>query len=303
MRKYKLYANHSLPVEILEDQFENRKHGDSAFPCASYIDGYHGERDVYPWHWHEELELAYVTQGECRVSVNDHTFLLREGEGCIINRRILHTYSGHGSTEAVLPNLLFHPALLYGTRDSVFWQNYVKKLVFSADFTHVVFSPSTTWQAQILDLSRSAYSLMEEKPYGFEFRVRAALSEILLLLLENRTAASKEPAQNQIEMDRLLNMMSFIHMHYAEPLQVKQIADSASISTRGCLRCFQNIIGTTPMQYVMDVRIQKAKHLLSESRLSILETASACGFQSESYFIKIFRERTGLTPAKFKKGL
>lgn len=57
------------------------------------------------------------------------------------------------------------------------------------------------------------------------------------------------------------------------------------------------------MQYVMDFRIREAKKMLSDSSLSLLDVCLNCGFQDQSYFTKVFREHTGLTPGKYKKQL
>ena len=83
---------------------------------------------------------------------------------------------------------------------------------------------------------------------------------------------------------------------------VEQIADSALISRRECMRLFQRVIGTSPMQYLIDCRIRKAKQLLLETDGTILHIAASCGFQNQSYFTKVFRERTGVSPGKFRSG-
>ena len=96
-------------------------------------------------------------------------------------------------------------------------------------------------------------------------------------------------------------MLAFIQTHYHKPLQLAQIADSASVSRRECLRLFRRLLDTSPMQYVTELRIGQAKRLLAETGLPLLAVANRCGFSDESYFIKVFRERTGSTPARFRK--
>ena len=134
--------------------------------------------------------------------------------------------------------------------------------------------------------------------------MRSALSEILLLLAQNMAKATDAADGNllrQADMDRIRLMLSFIQEHYTEPLQVQQIAASAFLSRRECLRCFQRTIGTSPMQYTIALRVQKARKLLLETDLPLLDICTECGFQDQSYFIKTFRERTGLSPARFRK--
>ena len=289
---------------LYEVRKENIRHGEAGFPCAGYLDRYQNSEDSFPWHWHDELEIAWVTQGSVTVFIHAHSFELHEGEGVFINRRIPHSYSGTDAGPAQMPNVLFRPALVYGTQESVYWEKYLKPLLLASSFSHVVLTGEETWQTGLLSHAKRVFLLLTEKPFGYEFHVRSALSEILLLLAQNMakaTDAADGSLLRQADMDRIRLMLSFIQEHYTEPLQVRQIAASAFLSRRECLRCFQRTIGTSPMQYTIELRVQKARKLLLETDLPLLDICTECGFQDQSYFIKTFRERTGISPARFRK--
>ena len=236
-----------------------------------------------------------------RVCVNDQQVLLQEGDGIFINRRVLHTFSMAGETEVRMPNILFDPVLLYGSRESVYWEKYVKPLALSKGFTHEVFRRQAPWQAEILGQAERAFSLLTAEDYGYELRVRAALSEIFLLLTQHIPDLGNTEAKSQTEMDRIRQMLSFIQLHYTEPVSVQQIADSAFISRRECMRSFQWVLGTSPIQYVIDLRLRKAKQLLLETDFPVMEIGARCGFPDQSYFTRVFREKTGVSPGKFRK--
>ena len=114
---------YELRKSIGENLEETCQHGDKAFPCAGYRDHYRRGREGYPWHWHDEWEIAFVEQGQVRAQVNGEQHLLGPGEGIFINRRVLHAFSLEGDGEVWMPNLLFLPSLLYGSQESVFWRN------------------------------------------------------------------------------------------------------------------------------------------------------------------------------------
>ena len=84
-------------------------------------------------------------------------------------------------------------------------------------------------------------------------------------------------------------------------LTVEQIAASASISPSECLRCFHDMIGTTPNQYLRDQRAQRAAELLCGTGLRVTEIAMQCGFQDASYFARAFKKRTGETPTQYRR--
>ena len=97
------------------------------------------------------------------------------------------------------------------------------------------------------------------------------------------------------------NMMLFIQAHYGEELTVARIAASISVSESECLRCFHATIGTTPIQYLRQLRVQKAAELLAGSDRKISDIGEQCGFREMSYFTKTFRELMGCTPSRYRE--
>ena len=302
MKKYHWSDAHRLQTAIRENQQEAVLHGTEGFPCASYVDYYDGRQDSYPWQWHEELEIAYVDRGQVEVLAGDRRFLLGPGDGIFINERVLHSFVRKGEESVSMPNILFRPVLLYGSQESVYWEKYVKPLVLSPALSCVPLKGEAPWQEEALSCAKKAFSLLTEEAFGYEFHVRAALSDLLLLLGQHMPKDGAASVTSRTEMNRMRRMLSFIQMHYREAVTVEQIADSALISRRECMRLFQRVIGTSPMQYLIDCRIRKAKQLLLETDGTILHIAASCGFQNQSYFTKVFRERTGVSPGKFRSG-
>ena len=95
-------------------------------------------------------------------------------------------------------------------------------------------------------------------------------------------------------------MLQYIQTHYAEEIRTEDIADSASISVSECLRCFKNTIHTTPIQYTIKYRVQKAAELLKTTNLNITEIGTRCGFVDMSYFTRVFKRIHGYTPKKYR---
>ena len=95
-------------------------------------------------------------------------------------------------------------------------------------------------------------------------------------------------------------MLQYIQSNYAEDLSTENIARSAAISGSECLRCFRTMVGTTPIQYVKQLRIQKAAELLASTDRKIADIGALCGFQEMSYFAKTFRTLKGCTPREYR---
>lgn len=284
---------------VSENQYEKTVYNTPLFPCGAYLDVYNGDSCL--WHWHDEIEVGYVRDGILNVFVNDLQYTLHKGDGIFINTGVLHMYSGCKNIKTEFPNIVFIPSFIYGTKESIFWTKYVHPLTESINLSHIIFSEDSVWQTELLRHMRQAIEFFEHKIKDSEFQIRSHLSEMIFKICQNNTVQLEEKGHNKIEIDRIRRMLAFIQQYYMNPIQLQQIADSAFISSRECLRLFKNVLGTSPKQYVIQLRLQKAKDLLSETTTPISEICARCGFQDQSYFTKVFREQFNTSPTKYRK--
>lgn len=276
------------------------QHGTAAFPIACYHDNL--RENPVPWHWHEELEAAVITEGYCTVAAGKEKYVLGPGEGFFINSSILHGCRELEGAGCRFHSLVFHPRLVGGSLDSVFYQDYVAPLLGSRAAEGMRLLPSVPWQREALEAIEEAWQLYAGEERGYEFRVREALSRLVLLLWEHLPAPGKKPGAKTLrDGERMKAMLTFLHDHWAEALDTGRIAASASISESECLRCFRGAIGTTPIQYLRGYRLRQAALLLSGTNMPVADIAAQCGFPDASYFTKTFREERGCTPSEFRK--
>jgi AraC-like DNA-binding protein len=99
---------------------------------------------------------------------------------------------------------------------------------------------------------------------------------------------------------RLVQAKIFIDTHFYEPIDLNSIADQAYFSKFHFIRSFKKIYLLTPHQYLLQVRMEKAKTLL-QSNISITDTCYACGFESIPSFTTLFKKTTGFTPARYRQ--
>lgn len=275
-------------------------HGTTPFPIACYHDDFR-QMDV-PWHWHEEWEAVYITEGSCTVAAGQQKIRLRAGEGFFINSGILHGCWDTDNTGCRFHSLVFHPRLVGGSLDSVYYQRYVAPLTGHPAMSFLPLMPSVPWQADALRaIDRAWLDCSRESP-GYEFAVRASLSELVCLLCRAMPAAQPLPSTRSLrDGGRIKTMLRCIHDHFGTELTTAQIAASASVSESECLRCFRTTIGTTPIRYLKQYRLQQAAQQLLETGDRIQEIASRCGFQDMSYFTRAFREEKGCTPSAYRE--
>ena len=98
----------------------------------------------------------------------------------------------------------------------------------------------------------------------------------------------------------LRRVTDYITDNLTKDLALAEIADVAHMSPHYFSRAFRNSTGTPPHRYVIDRRIEKAKTLLSEKYLPLVEVGLSVGFQNQSHFTTLFHKRTGVTPKVYR---
>jgi len=254
-----------------------------------------------PWHWHEELEFSYVRQGLLRVAITGRQYVFGEGEGFFLNTNLLHTMEPAETGCTVRwDSHMMHPMLLGGQYKSIFDLKYMAPILHNKKLELLEFRREHENQAAILELLRKT-AAVQESEYR-EFQTRNLLAEIWLLLIqEMKRLESGTGLPRHVSQERIQTMLSYVHRNFGEKLTLDQIAESASISKRECLRCFQSCIGKSPIEYLMEYRVQVAERLLQTTDRSITEIAMETGFSGSAYFSKVFREFRGCSPSQYRK--
>ena len=90
--------------------------------------------------------------------------------------------------------------------------------------------------------------------------------------------------------------MSYIFLHYADPLTLDDIAASAGVSRSKCCRLFRKYLGQSPIDFLNSYRLERGRRMLPDTDKSITEIAMSCGFASPGYFTRLFSQKYGVTP-------
>lgn len=275
------------------------QHGSTLFPIACYEE----RLTCYsvPWHWHEDFEYILAHAGTVTIGVDKKRICLTEGEGVFINSGVLHAVEFAENGPSVLRSGVFHPRLVGGI-DTIYWQKLIRPLQHPGAPAYFLLSETVPWQAEVLARLWESWHAVNEEPEDYENRVRYLLSAALHTITTHcPTEECCVSRQEQVAARRMKRMLRFVEEHYAEELTVKCIADSAALSESACLRSFRQLLGTTPIQYVKQYRIEKAAELLLATRLRTGEIGAECGFTDLSYFTRTFREIKHCTPKAYRQ--
>ncbi|GAB5505246.1 MAG: GlxA family transcriptional regulator [Rhizobiaceae bacterium] len=99
-----------------------------------------------------------------------------------------------------------------------------------------------------------------------------------------------------VQNSKVLTIIELMEANLTEPLSLVQIADHVGLSRRQIERLFRQEMGRSPARYYLEIRLDRARHLLLQSSLPVVEVAVACGFVSASHFSKCYRELYARSP-------
>lgn len=254
---------------------------------------------TFPWHWHNEVELFYMKNGELDYHLPSGKYTFKEGEGGFINANILHMTQCTNHLPCIQEEHIFLPEFIGGHGESILYDRYIHPITQNPALEFYRFDLTSEKDRKIIQLLKESYALYHGRRPMYEFDVRAKMTEAWKLLFEI-LSTFELPAKPKPGNERIKLMMSFIADCYQEKLTLEQIANAGFISIRECCRCFHDNLGETPFSYLTNYRLRRACDLLIHTDLSVTTISSTCGFGNSSYFGKIFREKFHCTPKVFR---
>ncbi|HIV02962.1 MAG TPA: helix-turn-helix transcriptional regulator, partial [Candidatus Aphodoplasma excrementigallinarum] len=101
--------------------------------------------------------------------------------------------------------------------------------------------------------------------------------------------------------DILHKVTAYVKAHYSEKLSLAGIAEHVYLSKSYLSKIFKEEMHCSLTDYINRIRVEKSKLLMLDPRLSLVEVAAASGFDNQSYFTKVFRRVTGVSPGKYRE--
>lgn len=281
---------------------ETGHHGTPEFPVAIYLDDVSNE--YVNWHWHEEFEIGFVTEGFVVLGSGNRTYQMKQGDVFFVNSNILHSMRNQGTSDhAIFKSIAFHSSLISESTNSIFYKKYLFPILSDGYLKECIISKGAPSHQTTLDLLTNVWDMVNLEIPDYEIKVRNDLSTLFCILNELREhtkGATFPKVQNYQSEKRVKILLDYIHSHLKEKITIGDLAKSASISKTEVIRCFKAIMGQSPINYLNDYRLKKASYLLVNSEKNVQEIAEECGFDDNSYFSKLFKRKYHVTPHDYR---
>lgn len=255
--------------------------------------------DMKKWHMHTEYELYYLAKGERYYFIDDATYHITPGSLVLIPSGEIHR------TACTIPDTSHERILL------IFSEEYVRPFLegvglppLATFFRAPVLRLSPAMQKQLTGIFDGIYAELSAKQPNYEIAVKLKFVEILLLISRCSSISGEVSASfvsGSTKHKKVHEATSYIKEHYNEDLSLQSIADQLYVSRGYLSRIFNEVVGMKLTDYISIQRVNRAKWLLHNTDLSITEIAGSCGFESITYFEKIFNRIVKISPTKYRR--
>lgn len=137
---------------------------------------------------------------------------------------------------------------------------------------------------------------------GYEFILQGLSTNITINLL--RQVKSNLPSvmtRQFTERESINKAIDFLWENYKEAFSLQDVARVANLSVNHFVRSFKHETGKTPFEYLLEIKIERAKEMLRRKQLNITEVCFSCGFNNNCHFTTVFKKKVGITPSTYRQ--
>ena len=289
-------------TKIMQDASEIVRYDEVGIPLSireGLLSAYPNHRALC--HWHEDIEWVYIRSGQMNYYMNGKRVLLNTGEALMVNSRQMHYGYSENGQDCDFIRILCHPKIFI--TNSVLYQSYIAPVLSNPSLEYLHLKPVFPEDAEALQLLPEILRIKKEHPAAYEIEAAALLSLLWCRLLRSHPMMPNEATTKPKEPDLLVqrDMVSYIYSHYSESINLDEIAAAGKVCRNKCCQIFRRYLNQSPIDFLNHYRLEVSCHLLNNTKLSIAEICTACGFNHQSYYSKIFLRTYSCSPRDFRK--
>ena len=292
-------AKRTILVDSARRELE--KHGTETFPMTvNHDDLWSFEGKNVPIHWHNDLEINLIREGEAVFQVYQKSYRVRTGEGFLLNRNVPHSCSSPGNEHVRYSTILVRPDFLYGDFGSDVERKCFQPFLQNSAIPCIYLTGFDENGKEILQKLNQVEEAFDRKRFCYELKIKGLLCEAFAMILYgHRQELTKFVPANLQELERLEKMLNYLNMHFTEVISLQDLADQVHLSREVCCRLFKKMTGKTITGYLEEYRVNKSFSLVQSGQSSMTQITEMVGFSNPSRFASAFRKRFGCNPGEY----
>ena len=279
-----------------DDGSEIVNYDDPNFPSYIY-DGWIAPKVTWEGvpHFHEDIEIMTIKEGQVAYFVNGKELLLRAGDTIVVNSNQIHYNMTVNGEVAKYVICILHPSILVNS--ITVEMQAVRPITENPDLPYLRFRYINEHTESIRNLVLGMPELRHDP-----FAITKQFYQIWDIIRKHaETLGATEDVVSDPRIQSFKSMMHFISNNYQKQITLADIAASGSISKSLCNTLFHQYVGESPINYLMHLRCRKVAELLRSGKIPMTEIASRTGFGGVSYMSETFRKFFEKSPREYRK--
>jgi len=285
--------------ELLSCNPKNESFAIARFHKLNYDPETMHELRHYEYHFHEQMEIIYVTNGKVHVTMEDgESRTLTPGDIAVFGENVVHDIKHLNDDKTGFFTLFFSVRQVL---KAIAGEDYNDHIYQIKEYAYYNTSDGEN-QAEIAKCIEKTTSVKNSGKSGTYELLFGLLCEIIGYL--RQLGFISRPTESDTKTTHsVMEAINYISKNFKEKISPKDIADHVYFSVDYLGKVFKRATGKTLMEYISFVRIEEAKNLLLTTSMSISDVGAEVGFSSSSYFIRCFKKYCYVTPHIYKKKL
>lgn len=246
-------------------------------------------------HAHDFYEIYYLLDGKRRYFINDAIYDAAPFDVILVNKGDVHLSQSPKSSEYRYCVITLSDEFLDGL-GAEFDKDLLLK-IFGDRKLHI----PTSMQSSFNMLIHKAESKINNDDIYSEYFAKLHILELLIMLNKLAANSTYPIIDNSIYDSRISDVCRYICQYYNEPITLNQMANIAYMSPSYFSKKFKRVTGFSFKEYLNNIRIKTAINILTETKYSIAEVASYCGYHDSNYFGDVFKKIVGVSPNQYRK--
>ncbi|GAB2553878.1 AraC family transcriptional regulator [Gracilibacillus alcaliphilus] len=249
-------------------------------------------------HRHTAIEIMYVINGTCKIEIDGRIVDLRQQQYIFIYGNVPHRLIIEKNKPCRMLNIEFEwkdAAAHFTDMDTLISYDHRLMDMLTAEEDFFVLKDSSHVYNQLRSL------VLELDLHADDNKLPI---DILFIQLLTTIAKSRNEQKQQIDETNewmIHQVLAYIHENYDTEIKVQDLADIVHLHPSYLHRVFKQALGVTINDYMNNLRIEKAKMLLTKTDIPVTEIASYVGINTSQYFSNMFKAATRLTPSQYRK--
>ena len=248
-------------------------------------------------HEHDQAEIMYVIKGRCTIEAEDMTYILTNGGLIFIDANIPHRIIMKDDERCRMLNVEFGFAAAregLPTAKQLMGEEFTKSRFYSERKTHVVIKDNSDVYSYMTMLINE----LGKKRDGSGRVIQMQAAQLILKtaeLYEDRTSRKNVRAIVHIR-----HAVDYLYEHYYDEIKAQDIADHVGINVNYLQRIFKTHTDKTVVEFLNEIRIEKAKELLACTDIAVSDLCVYVGINSRQYFSYLFKKHLDISPLDYR---